>query len=123
MDDDRAASGAKDRAAVRQAFSPASRCAALFYRPVNDDVLVRGRRSLAWHATGRGKRLFFSFFACLMNWRAFLAYGTVTAAVTSCCHLALSGLHARLRGARACPSCRWHSRWLLVLLPTLFASF
>jgi hypothetical protein len=29
----------------------------------------------AWHSTGAAKALFFSFFACLLNWRAFLAYG------------------------------------------------
>src|SRR5258706_3246951 len=35
----------------------------------------------AWHSVTPGKSLFFSFFACLMNWRAFLAYGAATAAV------------------------------------------
>lgn len=34
---------------------------------------------LGWHATGVPKALFFSFIACLMNWRAFLAYGVVMA--------------------------------------------
>lgn len=35
----------------------------------------------AWHSIGAAKALFFSFFACLMNWRAFLAYGVVLAGV------------------------------------------
>ena len=35
----------------------------------------------AWHSIGTAKALFFSFFACLMNWRAFLAYGVVLAGV------------------------------------------
>ncbi len=29
----------------------------------------------AWHGLGVGKSLFFSFIACWLNWRAFLAYG------------------------------------------------
>lgn len=33
----------------------------------------------AWHTAGVAKALFFSFLAYLMNWRAFLAYGAVTA--------------------------------------------
>ena len=34
----------------------------------------------AWHTAGVAKALFFSFLAFLLNWRAFLAYGTVSAA-------------------------------------------
>jgi len=34
----------------------------------------------AWHSTAVVKALFFSFVAFLMNWRAFLAYGLVSAA-------------------------------------------
>jgi len=42
-----------------------------------------------------------------MNWRAFLAYGTVTAAVTLVLpFLALSGLMLASGGALAVPSCR-----------------
>jgi hypothetical protein len=33
----------------------------------------------AWHTAGVAKALFFSFLAFLMNWRAFLAYGALTA--------------------------------------------
>ncbi len=35
----------------------------------------------AWHSTGAAKALFASFLAFLINWRAFLAYGAVTAAM------------------------------------------
>lgn len=31
---------------------------------------------VAWHGMGALQALFYSFFACLRNWRAFLAYGT-----------------------------------------------
>lgn len=78
----------------------------------------------AWHATGAGKALFFSFFACLMNWRAFLAYGTVTAAVSLVLpFLALSGLMLVSDGALALPVVSLAFPLLLLLLPTLFASF
>lgn len=30
---------------------------------------------VAWHGFDAGKALFFSFFACMRNWKAFLAYG------------------------------------------------
>ena len=35
----------------------------------------------AWHTAGVAKALFFSFLAYLLNWRAFLAYGALTAVV------------------------------------------
>lgn len=78
----------------------------------------------AWHGAGAAKALFYSFFACLMNWRAFLAYGAVTAAVMvalpfvliSVVVLASSGAHRLQAGSLMIPL-------LLVMLPTLFASF
>ncbi len=36
---------------------------------------------VAWHAMPVGKALFFSLFACLMNWRAFTMYGVASALV------------------------------------------
>lgn len=33
----------------------------------------------AWHGVSPGKSLFFSFVACLVNWRAFLVYGALMA--------------------------------------------
>ena len=55
--------------------------------------------------------LFFSFFACLMNWRAMLAYGVAAAALTLPLPVAL-GVAAPLFVAL-----------LVLLLPVLFASF
>jgi len=78
----------------------------------------------AWHATRAGKALFFSFFACLMNWRAFLAYGAVTAAITLVLpFLVLSGLMLASGGALAVPVVSLAFPLLMLLLPTLFASF
>lgn len=65
----------------------------------------------AWHSVGAGKALFFSFFACLMNWRAMLAYGAAAALLTVPLPFALR-LGAPLFIAL-----------IVLLLPVLFASF
>ena len=77
----------------------------------------------AWHPVGAMKALFFSFFACLMNWRALLVYGLVTtAAIVALAYALLLGVMLFSGGAKGVPV-------LLVLLlailmlPTLFASF
>jgi len=75
----------------------------------------------AWHATGPVKALFFSFFACLMNWRAFLVYGAVTLAVALLLPLAVLSVLLLLTLKVAAMSLVFPL--LLVLLPTLFASF
>lgn len=75
----------------------------------------------AWHSASPVKALFYSFFACLMNWRAFLAYGAAAALVTLAVPFVLAvTLRTLLGGA----SFGWLAFPLLaVLLPTLFASF
>ena len=78
----------------------------------------------AWHSSGAAKALFFSFFACLMNWRAFLAYAAVTAALTLLApFVALSALMLASGGALRAPVMSLVFPLLVVLLPTLFASF
>lgn len=74
----------------------------------------------AWHAAPPGKALFFSFFAFLMNWRAFLVYGAVTGV-----SIAVVPLAMRAAGdAIAQPAANAMALALvLVVLPTLFASF
>jgi hypothetical protein len=79
---------------------------------------------VAWHSTPVAKALFFSFFAFLINWRAFLVYGAVTAAVVVL--LPLVALNAM--GAVAGPPTRAAANGtvlslILLLMPTLFASF
>jgi hypothetical protein len=106
-----------------EAFFAALACAALFYVPVMM-MFWFAPPLAAWQASGAGKALFFSFFACLMNWRAFLAYGTVTALVTLVLpFLALSGLTLASGGALAVPVMSLVFPLLMLLLPTLFASF
>lgn len=75
----------------------------------------------AWHGLSAAKALFFSFVACLMNWRALLVYGIATAAVTAL--LAAGALMAAaLLSAKVVPSVLVLPLAIL-LLPTLFASF
>jgi hypothetical protein len=78
----------------------------------------------AWHGTGAAKGLFFSFYGCLLNWRAFLAYGAVTGAIAvGLPFLAVLILMLATRGASALPVASLAFPLVLVLLPTLFASF
>lgn len=78
----------------------------------------------AWHATGAAKALFFSFAASIMNWRAFLAYGVATAVATLLIpFLALTLLTMASSGALRAPVATLVFPLLLVMLPTLFASF
>ncbi|MGQ0651603.1 MAG: BPSS1780 family membrane protein [Betaproteobacteria bacterium] len=78
----------------------------------------------AWHGTGPAKALFFSFYGCLLNWRAFLAYGAVTAVIAvGLPFLAVLVLMFATRGASTLPIVSLAFPLLLVLLPTLFASF
>lgn len=75
----------------------------------------------AWHASGAAKALFFSFFACLMNWRAFLAYGAVVALVTVAGPFLV--LFALMQAGSPLPVMSLVFPLLILLLPTLFASF
>jgi hypothetical protein len=78
----------------------------------------------AWHGTGAAKALFFSFAASIMNWRAFLAYGVATAIATLLVpFLALTLLTLASSGALRAPVATLVFPLLLVMLPTLFASF
>ena len=77
----------------------------------------------AWHSTGAVKALFFSFAASLMNWRAFLGYGAVTAVVTLVVpFVALTALALFGEGSRV-PAATFVLPLMILLLPTLFASF
>jgi len=76
---------------------------------------------VAWHSAGPAKALFYSFFAVLMNWRAFLAYGAAAALVTLAIPFVLAVTLRTLVGGL---SFAWLAFPMLgVLLPTLFASF
>ena len=78
----------------------------------------------AWHGTGAAKALFFSLAASMMNWRAFLAYGAVMALVMVLVPFVFVWAIALVTGgAPALPLAPLALALLIVLLPTLFASF
>lgn len=78
----------------------------------------------AWHGIGAVKALFFSLFACLMNWRAFLAYGVAAALLMLVLPLAVLSLVATfMHGAGRGSIMSLVLPLVIVLLPTLFASF
>ena len=75
----------------------------------------------AWHSASPVKALFYSFLACLINWRAFLAYAAATGLITLVVPFVLA---VTLRTLLGDVSFAWLAFPLLgVLLPTLFASF
>ena len=72
----------------------------------------------AWHAAGIAKALFFSFAACLINWRAFILYGAVAVVLPSL------ALYALLQGfGDAVRPQLLLMPLLFVVLPVLLASF
>lgn len=104
-------------------FIAALSLAALLYAPVMM-MFWFAPPLAAWHGTGAAKALFFSFYGCLLNWRAFLAYGAVTAIIAvGVPFLAVVVLMLVTRGASTLPIVSLAFPLLLVLLPTLFASF
>ena len=79
---------------------------------------------VAWHDLSVGKSLFFSFVACLRNWRAFLVYSASIAVVGALLPGLLVGvLSSMSAGGAGLLSVALTSLIVLVLLPTLYASF
>lgn len=110
----------EDEVLQSDAFAGALLCAALLYAPVM--MLFWFAPPLAaWHDAGVAKALFFSFFGCLLNWRAFLAYGAVSALVLVALPLAVLSVLMMLSLKVAAMSLLFPL--LLMLMPTLFASF
>jgi hypothetical protein len=78
---------------------------------------------VAWHSAGVAKALFFSLFACLMSWRAFLAYGVLVALATAALPLVLLNAVLLASGGDAQVAGPLLAALIVVLLPILFASF
>ncbi len=105
------------------AFVAALAVAFLLYAPVMA-MFWFAPPLVAWHSSPPVKALFFSLAAFLLNWRAFLAYGAVTALVTLVLpFIALSALMLASGGALTAPVMSLVFPLLILLLPTLFASF
>ncbi len=78
----------------------------------------------AWNGMSAGKALFFSFFACLLNWRAFVAYGVAATLVLFVVPFtALLGLMLASGGALRPAVFSVLFPFVLAMMPTLFASF
>ena len=78
---------------------------------------------VAWHATGPARALFFSFVACLINWRAFLAYGvTAVLMMVVVPGLVLLALRILLGGEFKLVAISLAFPLLIALMPTIFAS-
>lgn len=104
------------------AFSLALMSAAVLYVPVMmmfwfAPVLA------AWHGLGAAKALFFSFFATLINWRAFLVYAGVAGLVTVAIPYALLLGLSLTFGTQPFTLTALVFLMLVILLPTLLASF
>ena len=105
------------------AFQAAMAIAALLYLPVMA-MFWFAPLLAGWHAVAPAKALFFSAVACLVNWRAFLAYGAVAALVSFALpFLVLFGLMLASGGALRGPAMGLAFPLLIFLLPSLFASF
>ncbi|MBM3366743.1 MAG: hypothetical protein FJY43_00415 [Betaproteobacteria bacterium] len=79
---------------------------------------------VAWHDTGVAKALFFSYFSCLMNWRAFAGYGIAMAAVIFLVPvLFMSLLNLLVPGLKPGQVMAAIATFLLALMPMIYASF
>ncbi len=105
------------------AFLAALLVAAALYTPVMmlfwfAPVLV------AWHSMPVGKALFFSLFACYMNWRAFTAYGVATALVLLVAPFVVLFVLMLASGGVPRPAAMaLLFPFVMSMMPTLFASF
>lgn len=78
----------------------------------------------AWHRLSLGRSLFFSFVACWMNWRPFLAYGIGLVVVGGILPGIVLGLLLLLfPGAASFITALVTIPMVLVVAPTIFASF
>ena len=112
-----------DEVLQSEGFLGALAMAALLYLPVMLAFWFAPPLA-AWHGIGPAKALFFSFAASMMNWRAFVAYGAVMAVVTLVVpFLLVSLLTLATTGGMQVPVTMLVFPLLIVLLPTLFASF
>ena len=79
---------------------------------------------VGWQSMGAAKAAFFSFAACMINWRPFLAYGAAASVVLILAPLVILAVLLVLSGgALHLNPAGLIFPLLLVLLPTLFASF
>ena len=78
---------------------------------------------VAWHGYAPLKALFYSFFACFMNWRAFVAYGVAAALIAGVLPWTVLLLMSLLSGGKGISPLIAMLMLLMMLLPTFLASF
>lgn len=79
---------------------------------------------VAWHGVGVAKALFFSFIACALNWRPFLAYGAVAVLMTMVApSVGLSAVMLFTGGALPGSLELLVYLLMLIVMPTLLGSF
>ncbi len=79
---------------------------------------------VAWHSMPVGKALFFSLFACLVNWRAFTVYGVASALVLLVAPFVVLFMLLLFSGGTLRPAAMAVLfPFVLAMMPTLFASF
>lgn len=79
---------------------------------------------VAWHDIGVAKALFFSYFSCLLNWRAFAGYGMAMAAVLFLVPvLFMSALTMMFPGLKQGQVMAAVATFLLAVMPLVYASF
>jgi hypothetical protein len=79
---------------------------------------------VAWHGAPPAKALFFSFAGCLMNWRAFLAYGVAAAALILVApYVLVSVLVLISGGGLSANDPEVLLPFMLLLLPPFYGSF
>jgi hypothetical protein len=79
---------------------------------------------VGWHGFSPAKALFFSFVACVRNWRAFMVYALAIMAGATLLPLVVLGLFAALfPGATGVLTTVLTMAIVLIVMPTLYASF
>jgi len=79
---------------------------------------------VAWHSMPVGKALFFSLFACMMNWRAFTVYSVASALVLLVAPFIVLFVLMIVSGGTLRPAAMAVLfPFVLSMMPTLFASF
>jgi hypothetical protein len=77
----------------------------------------------AWHGVPPAKALFFSLAGCLMNWRAFLVYGALSAALIVAAPYLLVSALMLISGGLNPKDPEVLLPFMLVLLPPFYGSF
>jgi hypothetical protein len=119
---------AGEKPAIESIRSPEFRSALLIFAAALTPVITLfwfAPALVAWHGMGVAKAMFFSFAACLVNWRSFTGYGIAGAVILLGVPFVVAGILLMLFGIQAgAPLAdRLMPIVVLMLAPVLFGSF